>query len=98
MPDRLKTQHNLERLSRGDYFRLFGRQCAFLLILWNNGIAFSGVMSFVSANLFVPDITNTYRRYYCWRTAMPLFVAIFLMAATVGVIIHYLWGFIGSLP
>ena len=70
----------------------------FALILWKNGIAFGGVMSFIFADLIVPNITNAYRRYYGWRLALALFVAIFITAATAGVIIHYLWQFIGLVP
>ena len=70
----------------------------FALILWKNGIAFGGVMSFIFADLIVPNITNAYRRYYGWRMAMTLFVAIFFTAATAGVIIHYLWEFSGLVP
>lgn len=70
----------------------------FALILWKNGIAFGGVMSFIFADLIVPNITNAYRRYYGWRMALCLFLTIFFTAATTGVIIHYLWGFIGLVP
>lgn len=70
----------------------------FALILWKNGIAFGGVMSFIFADLIVPNITNAYRRYYGWKMALALFVAIFFTAATAGVIIHYLWQFIGLVP
>ena len=70
----------------------------FALILWKNGIAFGGVMSFIFADLIVPNITNAYRRYYGWRMALCLFLTIFFTAATAGVIIHYLWGFIGLVP
>lgn len=70
----------------------------FALILWKNGIAFGGVMSFIFADLIVPNITNAYRRYYGWKMAMVLFVSIFLTAATAGVIIHYLWQFVGLAP
>jgi uncharacterized membrane protein YraQ (UPF0718 family) len=70
----------------------------FALILWKNGIAFGGVMSFIFADLIVPNITNAYRRYYGWRMALTLFFAIFFTAATAGVIIHYLWQWIGFVP
>ncbi len=70
----------------------------FALILWKNGIAFGGVMSFIFADLIVPNITNAYRRYYGWRMALTLFVSIFLTAAVAGVIIHYVWQLIGLMP
>jgi len=70
----------------------------FALILWKNGIAFGGVMSFIFADLIIPSITHAYRRYYGWRMALTLFVAIFFTAAATGVIIHYLWSTLGFVP
>ena len=70
----------------------------FALILWKNGIAFSGVMSFIFADLIVPSIVHAYRRYYGWRMALALFVAIFFTAAVSGVIIHYVWNLFGFVP
>ena len=55
-------------------------------------------MSFIFADLIVPNITNAYRRYYGWRMALSLFVAIFFTAAAAAVIIHYLWAFVGLMP
>jgi len=70
----------------------------FALILWNNGIAFGGVMSFVFADLIVPTIDDAYRRYYGLRMAAVLFVSIFITAVISGVVIHYLWGGLGLVP
>jgi uncharacterized membrane protein YraQ (UPF0718 family) len=70
----------------------------FALILWKNGIAFSGVMSFIFADLIVPTIVHAYKRYYGWRMALTLFAAIFLTAAVAGVLIHYLWHLVGLVP
>ncbi|MFB6346893.1 MAG: permease [bacterium] len=70
----------------------------FALILWKNGIAFGGVMSFIFADLIVPNIVDAYRRYYGWRLALTLFAAIFVTAVASGVIIHYIWGWLGLVP
>ncbi|AFK21043.1 permease (plasmid) [Haloferax mediterranei ATCC 33500] len=70
----------------------------FAVILWNNGIAFGGVMSFIFADLIVPTIDDAYRRYYGLRLAGVLFVSIFVTAVIVGVIIHFLWGSLGLIP
>ncbi|MFB6308893.1 MAG: permease, partial [Haloarculaceae archaeon] len=70
----------------------------FALILWNNGIAFGGVMSFIFADLIVPTIDDAYRRYYGLRMAAVLFVSIFVTAVISGVAIHYLWSGIGLIP
>jgi uncharacterized membrane protein YraQ (UPF0718 family) len=70
----------------------------FAVILWNNGIAFGGVMSFIFADLIVPTIDDAYRRYYGIRMAAVLFVSIFVTAVISGVLIHYLWGGLNLIP
>ncbi|MFB6092490.1 MAG: permease [Haloquadratum sp.] len=70
----------------------------FAVILWNNGIAFGGVMSFIFADLIVPTIDDAYRRYYGLRLAVVLFVTIFVTAVIAGVAIHYLWSGLGLIP
>jgi uncharacterized membrane protein YraQ (UPF0718 family) len=70
----------------------------FAVILWNNGIAFGGVMSFIFADLIVPTIDDAYRRYYGLRIAAVLFVSIFVSAVIAGVAIHYAWSGLGLIP
>ncbi|MFB6347767.1 MAG: permease, partial [bacterium] len=70
----------------------------FALILWQNQIAFGGVMSFIFADLIVPNIVDAYRRYYGWRLAITLFVSIFVTAVLAGVLIHYIWMYFGLVP
>ncbi|MFB6305035.1 MAG: permease [Haloferacaceae archaeon] len=70
----------------------------FAVILWSNGIAFGGVMSFIFADLIVPTITDAYRRYYGLRMAAVLFVSIFATAVVAGVAVHYLWSGLGLIP
>ncbi|WP_435126937.1 permease [Halobaculum sp. D14] len=70
----------------------------FAVILWNNGIAFGGVMSFIFADLIVPTIDDAYRRYYGLRLAAVLFVSIFVTAVIAGVAIHYAWSGLGLIP
>jgi uncharacterized membrane protein YraQ (UPF0718 family) len=70
----------------------------FALILWQNGIPFGAVMSFIFADLIVPTITDAYRRYYGWRAAAALFGTIFACAVIAGVIIHYIWHALGLVP
>ena len=70
----------------------------FAVILWQNGIAFGGVMSFIFADLIVPTIVDAYRRYYGLRMALTMFVGIAFSAVVVGVAIHYLWTGIGLVP
>ncbi len=70
----------------------------FAVILWNNGIAFGGVMSFIFADLIVPTIDDAYRRYYGLRMAIVLFISIFITSVISGVIIHYFWDMLGLIP
>ena len=70
----------------------------FAVSLWNNGIAFGGVMAFVFADPIVPTIDDAYRRYYGLRMAAVLFVSIFVTALVSGVFIHYLWSGLELIP
>jgi uncharacterized membrane protein YraQ (UPF0718 family) len=70
----------------------------FALLLWQNGIAFGGVMSFIFADLIVPNITDAYRRYYGGRMAAVIFVGLFICAIITGVGIHYLWNALSLVP
>src|SRR5207249_2421916 len=38
-------------------------------VLWNGGISFGGVLSFIFADLIILPILDIYRRYYGWRMA-----------------------------
>src|SRR5260370_102629 len=42
-------------------------------VLWNGGISFGGVISFLFADLIILPILNIYRKYYGGRTALYLF-------------------------
>lgn len=41
-------------------------------VLWNGGISFGGVISFIFADLIILPIVNIYRKYYGWRMALKL--------------------------
>jgi uncharacterized membrane protein YraQ (UPF0718 family) len=70
----------------------------FALVLWQNGIAFGSVLSFVFADLIIPPIVNAYRRYYGDRVAAVLFVAMFAAAVVAGVVVHYLFAGLHLVP
>ena len=70
----------------------------FAVILWQNGIPFGAVMSFIFADLIVPNITDAYRRYYGFRMAGVLFACIFVAAVISGVFIHYVWHAFALVP
>lgn len=70
----------------------------FALVLWQNGLPFGSVLSFIYADLIIPPLVNIYRRYYGPRLAATLFGAIFVAAVVAGVVIHYLMGGLGLIP
>src|SRR5207248_8741686 len=46
-------------------------------VLWNGGISFGGVLSFIFADLIILPILYIYRRYYGWRMAGFLLVSFY---------------------
>lgn len=70
----------------------------FALVLWTNGLPFGSVLSFIYADLIIPPLVNTYRKYYGVRLAAVLFGSILLAAVVAGVAVHYLMGGLGLIP
>lgn len=70
----------------------------FALVLWQNGLPFGGVLSFIYADLIIPPLVNMYRKYYGLRLAAVLFGSIFVAAIVSGVLVHYLMGGLGLIP
>src|SRR5205807_7868668 len=67
-------------------------------VLWNGGISFGGVVSFIFADLIILPILNIYRKYY--GTRMMLFIRGTFYATMVlaGYAIEFLFGAIGLIP
>jgi uncharacterized protein len=57
-------------------------------VLWNGGISFGGVISFIFADLIVLPILNIYRKYYGGRMAMFLLATSYTAMVTAGLIIE----------
>lgn len=70
----------------------------FALVLWQGGIPFGGVMSYIFADLIVPHIVDMYRKFYGWRMAAVMFVLFFAAAAISGFVIHIVWAGAGLIP
>lgn len=67
-------------------------------VLWNGGISFGGVMSFIFADLIIIPILLIYRRYYGTR-AMLLIAGVFYLAmAAAGYVIELLFTPLGLVP
>jgi uncharacterized membrane protein YraQ (UPF0718 family) len=67
-------------------------------VLWNGGISFGGVVSFIFADLLVLPILNIYRKYYGLKMTAFLFVTFLISMVAAGYVIEFLFGAIGLIP
>jgi uncharacterized membrane protein YraQ (UPF0718 family) len=67
-------------------------------VLWNGGISFGGVISFIFADLLIIPILVIYRKYY--GTKMTLFIAgtFYLTMVLAGYTVEFLFGGLGLIP
>jgi uncharacterized membrane protein YraQ (UPF0718 family) len=67
-------------------------------VLWNNGISFGGVISFIFADLIILPILSIKRRYYgTWMTVF-LFVTFYAAMAIAGLVVELLFAALGLIP
>jgi uncharacterized protein len=64
-------------------------------VLWNGGISFGGVLSFIFADLIILPILNIYRRYYGWRMAGFLLLTFYGTMVLAGLAIEFLFQGVG---
>ncbi|HEY8648656.1 MAG TPA: permease [Candidatus Limnocylindria bacterium] len=67
-------------------------------VLWNNGISFGGVISFIFADLIILPILSIKRRYYGTRMTVFLFVTFYVAMAIAGLLVELLFGALGLIP
>jgi len=67
-------------------------------VLWNGGISFGGVVSFIFADLIVLPVLDIYRRYYGGRMALYLFGTLYLTMAAAGLAVEFLFRALGWVP
>ena len=67
-------------------------------VLWNNGISFGGVISFIFADLIILPILSIKRRYYGTRMTAFLVVTFYAAMAAAGLIVEVLFGALGLIP
>src|ERR1700724_1007627 len=67
-------------------------------VLWNGGISFGGVITFIFADLIIIPILNIYRKYYGARTGLYLLATSFVAMALAGFIIGELFQLFGLTP
>jgi YHS domain-containing protein/uncharacterized membrane protein YraQ (UPF0718 family) len=68
------------------------------VVLWNGGISFGGVISFLFADLIILPILNIYRKYYGGRTALYLFGVSYAAMALAGFLVGGAFQLLGLAP
>jgi len=68
------------------------------VVLWNGGISFGGVISFIFADLIILPILNIYRKYYGGRTSLYLLGVSYIAMAIAGLVIGGLFQLLGIAP
>ena len=68
------------------------------VVLWNGGISFGGVISFIFADLLIIPILNIYRKYYGGRMSLYLLGTSYLAMVLAGFLIGWLFQLVGIVP
>ena len=68
------------------------------VVLWNGGISFGGVISFVFADLIILPILNIYRKYYGGRMSLYLLAVSYVAMALAGFLIGGAFQLLGLVP
>ncbi|MFI5779458.1 permease [Nocardia sp. NPDC051570] len=67
-------------------------------VLWNGGISFGGVTSFIFADLLILPILNIYRKYYGTRMMLILLGTFYAAMVGAGYAVEILFGATGLIP
>ena len=67
-------------------------------VLWNGGISFGGVISFIFADLIILPIVNIHRRYYGGRMSLYLLGVSYLAMAIAGFLVGIVFQALGIAP
>ncbi|MGW4057665.1 permease [Amycolatopsis sp. NPDC004747] len=67
-------------------------------VLWNGGISFGGVVSFLFADLLILPILNIYRKYYGVRMMLVLLGTFYAAMVVAGYAVELLFGVTGLTP
>ena len=68
------------------------------VVLWNGGISFGGVISFIFADLIILPIINIYRKYYGGRTSLYLLAVSYAAMALAGFLVGGAFQLLGLAP
>jgi uncharacterized protein len=67
-------------------------------ILWNGGIAFGGVISFIFADLIIIPILIIYRKYYGTRMMLFILATFYFTMSLTGYVVQAIFGAAGLVP
>ena len=67
-------------------------------VLWNAGISFGGVVSFVFADLIILPILAIYRKYYGTRMMLFVLATFYATMVAAGYIVQFLFSALGLVP
>ncbi len=67
-------------------------------VLWNNGISFGGVISFIFADLIVFPILRIYKKYYGLKMAAFLFATFYIAMVGAGYLVEIVFALLGLTP
>ena len=67
-------------------------------VLWNGGISFGGVVSFIFADLIILPIVNIHRKYYGGRVSLYLLGVSYLAMALAGFLVEVAFQALGIVP
>lgn len=67
-------------------------------VLWNGGISFGGVTSFIFADLIILPILNIYRKYYGLKMSRQLLLTFYAAMVVAGWIVEVLFWAVGLVP
>jgi YHS domain-containing protein/uncharacterized membrane protein YraQ (UPF0718 family) len=68
------------------------------VVLWNGGISFGGVISFIFADLIILPILNIYRKYYGGRMSLYLLGVSYVAMALAGFLVGGAFQLLGLVP
>ncbi|HMA38261.1 MAG TPA: permease [Chloroflexia bacterium] len=67
-------------------------------VLWQGGISFGGVVSFLFADLIVLPVLDIYRKYYGGRVALYILATFYVTMAAAGYLVEFLFAALGIIP
>jgi uncharacterized membrane protein YraQ (UPF0718 family) len=67
-------------------------------VLWNGGISFGGVISFIFADLLIPPILVIYRKYHGGRMALFLLATLYIAAVIAGYVTEAVFSALRLIP